>query len=110
MSTTSARDYDVSGMAPLSRIMRRTVGADLQENLSAMAHDLARGLKQPPAHGLHLRTLPSASKRIGARKRLTTLSLCDGTCEVSSRSLRAGRACWEARSLTSRIVSLNRPR
>src|SRR5271169_7028294 len=42
-------------------------GADLQENLPAVAHDLARGLKQPPAHGLHLRTLPSASKCVGAK-------------------------------------------
>src|SRR6202051_2720151 len=42
-------------------------GADLQENLPAVAHDLARGLKQTPAHGLHLRTLPSTSKRIGAK-------------------------------------------
>jgi len=33
--------------------------ADLQEQLAAMAHDLARRLKQPPAHGLHLRPLPS---------------------------------------------------
>src|SRR5277367_1827011 len=45
-------------------------GADLQENLPAVAHDLARGLKQPPAHGLHLRTLPSASKRIGAKAKI----------------------------------------
>ena len=42
-------------------------GADLQEHLPAMADDLARRLKQPPAHGLHLRTLPSASKGIGAK-------------------------------------------
>src|SRR6266853_3718735 len=41
-------------------------GADLQEHLPTMAHDLARGLKQPPSHGLHLRTLPSASKGMGA--------------------------------------------
>src|SRR5271168_95533 len=70
-STTSARDHDVSGMAPFPHDARATLadrgehvqhgGADLQENLPAVAHDLARGLKQPPAHGLHLRTLPSAS-------------------------------------------------
>ena len=32
-----------------------------------MADDLARRLKQPPARGLHLRPLPSASKRIGTK-------------------------------------------
>jgi hypothetical protein len=42
-------------------------GADLQENLPAVAHDLARGLKQPPPHGLRLRALPSASKGMRAK-------------------------------------------
>jgi hypothetical protein len=32
-----------------------------------MADDLARRLKQPPAHGLHFRTLPSTTKRLGAK-------------------------------------------
>jgi hypothetical protein len=35
-------------------------GADLQENLPAVAHDLARGLKQPPERS---HPLPSASER-----------------------------------------------
>jgi hypothetical protein len=38
--------------------------ADLQEHLSAMPYDLARRLKQPPAHGLHLYVLPSALVQI----------------------------------------------
>jgi hypothetical protein len=40
--------------------------ADLQINLPAMSHDRARRLKQPPAHGLHLGALPTASQRIRA--------------------------------------------
>src|SRR5664279_273395 len=33
-------------------------GADFQKHLAAMADDLARRLKQPPAHRLYLRTRP----------------------------------------------------
>jgi hypothetical protein len=35
-----------------------------------MPHDLARRLKQPPAHGLHLCVLPSASERHAAKPKI----------------------------------------
>ena len=44
--------------------------ADLQIHPPAMANDLSRRLKQPPTHGLHLRTLPSAPQRIGAKTQI----------------------------------------
>jgi hypothetical protein len=40
---------------------------DLQERLPAMADDLAGRLKQPPAHGLHLRTLKLLAERDAAK-------------------------------------------
>lgn len=42
-------------------------GTDFQPDLPAVANDLARRLKQAPAHGLHLRAFPAASERIGAK-------------------------------------------
>ena len=70
-------DHDVSGMAPPSRRMRaqRSRIAVNKSNMAALIfknicrpwRTISYGLKQPPAHGLHLRTLPSASKRMGAK-------------------------------------------
>ena len=43
---------------------------DLQERLPAMPDDLARGLKQPPAHGLHLCALPLFAERNAAKTQI----------------------------------------
>lgn len=45
-------------------------GADLQKQLPAMANDFARRLKQPPAHGLHLRAFPSLTERNAAEAQI----------------------------------------
>ena len=48
--------------------------ADLQIQPPTMTNDLARRLEQPPAHGLHLRTLPSAPERGGAKNQIQIVS------------------------------------